>query len=476
MNKTLLLIICDFLLLNLLALTRWEKPPENRAVNVLPTPAQTAQQTVQEDLVGALRTTLDQEREAREALDEQLQAAQNEAAQRGETLAEREQRLAAIQENLRQKETEAKQLGERFSDAQAAVSQLSDRLTRTAQDAATSRSQAEQLARELAERQEAAARLAQQVGQLEQDRAKAHEQLQTLNTQLQVGETERAFLRDSVQTLRGQVTAEREEKVKLQDQTGKLAEGVTQLAENSASLRQEIRSNTPVNANTLFNDYLANRLDASFRTARQNIFGPVTRTYFSPSILVSDGTSVFALFHVNDTAASFRENPADWREIEGRLARGGQQVAIDRLRFLTVDPRVVVVPVDAAAAASFGVRIYPTAIEQFKFPEAVIISQGGKVYGEVEFKLDAATPGYVKMQTRILTRLFGEFSPSAGDLVFSKTGELLGVMANNSYCVLVDSFRGAAELPFGADLTGQHTSAVLTSQKDRILRLPLRLQ
>jgi hypothetical protein len=30
MNKTLLLIICDFLLLNLLALTRWEKaePPK----------------------------------------------------------------------------------------------------------------------------------------------------------------------------------------------------------------------------------------------------------------------------------------------------------------------------------------------------------------------------------------------------------------------------------------------------------------
>ena len=31
MNKTLLLIICDFLLLNLLALTRWEKAEPQRA-------------------------------------------------------------------------------------------------------------------------------------------------------------------------------------------------------------------------------------------------------------------------------------------------------------------------------------------------------------------------------------------------------------------------------------------------------------
>ncbi len=39
MNKTLLLIICDFLLLNLLALTRWEKAEPQRALDtVAPNP------------------------------------------------------------------------------------------------------------------------------------------------------------------------------------------------------------------------------------------------------------------------------------------------------------------------------------------------------------------------------------------------------------------------------------------------------
>ena len=475
MNKTLLLIICDFLLLNLLALTRWEKAPE-----VPPpaqaSPAQTVQQVVQEDLVGALRTTLEEERAARAEIGEELQTTQAELQRRAEVLAERERRMAALNADLEKKAQEARQLNERVADSQAAISQLSDKLTQSAAEAATKRAQAEQLAKELAERQAAAERLAKQVSDLEQERRQAEQQIQSLNTQMQVADTERTMLRESVDTLRTQVSAEREEKVRLQEQTGKLAEGVTQLAENSAGLRQEIRANTPVNANTLFSDFSNNRVQANFHAARENIFGPVTRNYESRTILVTDGTDVFALMHVNDTVANFRESPADWRVLEGRISGASQQAAIDRLRFLVIDPRVVVAKVDPSVASAAGVRIYPTAAEPFKFSEAVIISQGGKFYGEVEFKLDPQSPGYVRMKTRIFSALFGEFSPSAGDLVFSKTGELLGLMVTDSYCVLIDNFAGAAELPFGTNLGALRTSEIIARQKDRVLRLPLRLQ
>jgi predicted nucleic acid-binding Zn-ribbon protein len=474
MNKTLLLIICDFLLLNLLALTRWDKPEVARAATAQVTSAQTVQKVVEEDLVDTLRATLEEERQVRDTIGEQLQATKTELQTREETLAERERRLAAVQQDLERKQAEAAQLGQRVNDAQSSITQLSDRLTAAAQQAATSRSQAEQLARELAEKQEAAARLTQQVQQLEQDRVQAQQQIQSLSTQMQVAETERTFLRESVDTLRTQVGAEREEKLKLQENTGRLADGVTQLAESSAGLREEIRANTPVNANTLFNDFLANRVDASFRSARENIFGPVTRNWSSRTILVSDGKNVYALFHVSDTPATFREFAADWREIDGILSRGGRQAAALGLKSLLIDPRVAVVQVDATTAAALGSRVYPTAAEPFKFPEAVLVSGGGKYYGEVEFKLDPQTPGYVKMKSRIFSGLFGEFSPSSGDIVFSKTGELLGLMVNNDYCVLVDNFAVSAELPFGAGLA--RTSEVLSRMRDRVARLPLRLQ
>ncbi len=46
----------------------------------------------------------------------------------------------------------------------------------------------------------------------------------------------------------------------------------------------------------------------------------------------------------------------------------------------------------------------------------------------------------VGMKNRRFTRLFGEFSPSTGDLVLSKTGEFLGIMVNSDYCAVVKSF------------------------------------
>jgi hypothetical protein len=78
------------------------------------------------------------------------------------------------------------------------------------------------------------------------------------------------------------------------------------------------------------------------------------------------------------------------------------------------------------------------------------------------------------MKSRILSGLFGEFSPSTGDLVFSKTGELLGIMANGSYCVIVDSFTPSVEVPFGSGL--EKTSEVLARMRNRVARLPERLQ
>jgi hypothetical protein len=191
---------------------------------------------------------------------------------------------------------------------------------------------------------------------------------------------------------------------------------------------------------------------------------------------VTDGTNIVTILHVNDTFVSLREGAPDYRDITGTIKGTEGPLSISSMYFLRIDPRILIVPVESTQAGALGVHIYPTALEPFKFPEAVLISGGGRFYGEVEFKLDAQTPGYVRMQSRVLSRLFGEFSPSAGDLVFSKTGELLGVMVNNSYCRLVDNFIPSAELPFGTGLLDRKTSEIFAAQRARVLRLPTRLQ
>jgi hypothetical protein len=100
----------------------------------------------------------------------------------------------------------------------------------------------------------------------------------------------------------------------------------------------------------------------------------------------------------------------------------------------------------------------------------------GNYYGETVFKLDDETPGYVKMESKIFSRIFGEFSPSRGDLVFSKTGDLLGIMVNNSYCVMIDRPLTSEEVRFGEKIGDQETSKVLNAMKSRLNRLLPQLQ
>lgn len=77
------------------------------------------------------------------------------------------------------------------------------------------------------------------------------------------------------------------------------------------------------------------------------------------------------------------------------------------------------------AMAALGVKVCGTALEPFKFPKAVLISGGGAGHGEVSFRLDAAMPGYVRVNNLLPARsiLTGD------DLKGQATGRILDEMA-----------------------------------------------
>ena len=72
------------------------------------------------------------------------------------------------------------------------------------------------------------------------------------------------------------------------------------------------------------------------------------------------------------------------------------------------------------------------------------------MFGEVIFQRDLKNRDYVKMDKSFIRSAFmGEFNPTRGDLVFSQTGELLGIMANSRYCHIIKSVDPAAAIVFG---------------------------
>src|SRR5690606_3521563 len=189
---------------------------------------------------------------------------------------------------------------------------------------------------------------------------------------------------------------------------------------------------------------------------RDGLLGDVTRNADARTILVTDGQETVALMHLDDTPFNLHESASTWRQLSITMAKGGFRSEINEMRFLQRDPRVVALPVSTFQASSLGVQVYKLAVNPFRFPEAVLISNGGQGYGEVPFKLDPDNPGYVRMDNRLVRRLFGDFSPSRGDLVLSKSGELLGVMVSSDLCALINDFNPMGKLPTG-DLTGLDT-------------------
>ena len=96
MNRTLLLILCDFLLLTLLALTDWTKaaPPKPTAQPAAVAPATGAGvATKDDDIVSVMKLSLEDERAQRDQLAEKLQTTES-------TLNEREKALATTSSAL----------------------------------------------------------------------------------------------------------------------------------------------------------------------------------------------------------------------------------------------------------------------------------------------------------------------------------------------------------------------------------------
>ncbi|HMD62320.1 MAG TPA: hypothetical protein VKG78_12860, partial [Opitutaceae bacterium] len=352
MNKTLLLFIVDFLFLNLIALTRWERsePARPRQPPVNEISANTVSRD--QDLVEAMRQSLADEQLARQALEQKLASADT-------TLSARERSVGQLQ-------TESLKLTAQLVDTQKAQADLNLRYQSEVQDASLTRSQLAQLQRELEDKKAEAERQKQALATLEKQQADAQKQIEGLVVAVAVGKREKEQLATEADALQKQVQAERAERLEVEQSTNQLAQGVGQLAQKSGELSKEIRDNRPIGANVLFNDFLANRVRTTFTATRKGLFGSATKDGESRTVLTTDGKQVYALVDVEDTPFSFRDVGVDWKKVAVRFERPPDYKSSgSQIQFLEADPRVVVVPIDALQVSALGVKVYPLAADPF---------------------------------------------------------------------------------------------------------------
>ncbi len=456
MNRSILIVICDFLLVSLLAFSTVDinKVADEGVPRTVKTEIATNQIDSGKDLAAVMRLALEEERKGRDTL-------LGELARTREAVGQREQQL----QTLEQQQTNLQQ---RFAFAQTNLQTLNQQLQTSSTEALISKEKLAAMEAQLSKQAEQAAALQQQLAQAAKSNQMVLNEKQRLAGQLQVAEVEKRYATEQVTRMTQEVKAEREEKAKL-------VEGFKALATNSTQLTREIRESRPLAPNTIFSEFVTNRVQARFTASRSGLI-PTNRRRETETVLVSDGTNIFALCHVQDTPLTLWNPGTEWEALTGTLSRSSAVFPIRSLSFEFQDPRVVLMPVTKAEANQLGCKVYRISPDPFKFQDAVLVGAREGYYGECRFQIDLTTPEYLKLDNNFLKGLFGKFNPSRGDLVFSRTGELLGIMANNTYCLMLRNFNTAATFQFGEDVRAQNTAWTLSQLYSQVAQLPFKLQ
>ncbi|MGA2241919.1 MAG: hypothetical protein ABSH11_07750 [Verrucomicrobiota bacterium] len=450
MNRSILIVICDFLLLSLLTfstdLSKMAGENEGSAATVKVDLMPKTGDAGGKDLAEVMKQALGEEQKNREQLQAELAKAREAARQQQEQFGQQAKELQQKQSNLEQQ----------YATAQASIQALNQKLQSRAAETSMTRGQLAAKEAEIQKQADLAAALQKQLAQL--------------SSQLHAADVDKRIATGQIALMQQQVQAERAE-------NARLAEGFKSLATNSGALTREIRENRALAPNTIFDGFIKNRVQTSFVASRTGLFGvDLSKNKTTETVLVTDGNKTYALCHVQDTPLTLWDPGTDWVKLTGTLAHNQAQVPIHALSFHIQDPRVVFMPVTKAEASQLGCKIYPTASDPYKFQDAVVIGAQGDYYGQSSFQIDLNTPAYVKLDRNLLKGLFGKFNPSRGDLVFSRTGELLGIMANGTYCLVLHDFASDVSFPFGRDIRTQHTGDDLSRLYSYVFNLPNRLK
>jgi chemotaxis protein histidine kinase CheA len=474
MNRSILIVFFDFLLVSLLVFSTPDLTKvtgETGAASAVPnTEAATNAPSGGKDLASVMRTALTEEQQKREQLLAELEKTRQSATKQQTLSSENEKRAQALQQ-------EQAALKEQFAAAQTNISSLSQQLNARSTEATLSKEQLAAMQSDLLKQQDQSAALKKQLADLEKANQAAQADRERLTNQLQIADLERRHAAEQAAQAQQQVQFERQEKASLLQQNTKLAEGVKSLATNSSALAQEIRENRPLASNTIFNDFATNAIDVQITATRPGFFGgEATKDKATKTILITDGTNTFAACHVQDTPLQFWVPATDWDGLSVTLQHGPGRLPLSSLSFSRTDPRVIMMSVSQTEATRLGAKIYRESSDPFKFQDAVLVGAQESYYGECKFQIDVKTPNYVKLDRSLIKGLFGKFNPSRGDLVFSRTGELLGIMANDTYCMVIRKFDSTATFQLGQSMRAQNLADTLSRFYVSIQNLPSELQ
>lgn len=523
MNKSLLLIICDFLLLSLLGFVNFDLPNEGPLNEGLESMAENQKTDASQDLIEALEISLEQQKQAQTSLVSDLSSTEQEIAKQAADLkkTEEELRLLALEQKevIEEKQKLSRDLAEaRQSQEDQEVSlkkaeksleiavktadellqtnqtlqsemnevnlksaelerntdkvvlQLNNTITEKARiedslvELQSAKMKEEQKKLELLEKlniteietlqlqsrlsnvekqktdveQSSQEEILEQIkitSLLQQELQNQRKQALVLQFQLEAADKEKDQLRQSLAQTQEQVSLERQERQILHKQTERLSENVSELVLNTGDIKKEVKDLQALTCNEIYQTFSQNKVKVQLKFELDSLFGDRSKNFKMDTILLKQGNSEYLLFNTVQTPLEPNNYNNSVLSIEGTLIAGNATSPITKIGFLKADPRIAVIPISERLTEASQLAIYPISQNPFSHSTVAIVNSEKKKFGETTFQIEPEHPHFLKMDSRILSKLFGDFSPSVNDLVFTLKGEFLGIMGNNKFAL-----------------------------------------
>jgi hypothetical protein len=524
MNKTLMLVICDFLLLSMLALARFD-PPEEKPEAALDITSSSA--TAEAELIDLLEESLESELSSRQNLTEDLTETRESLQEKARLLAEREAALEATQNDLAATAAKAEELEKtkaQIEAEQAALaaekarienerSELAKRFDSTRSELEASKSEQvalvstlgqlkaessvtqeklSQTEEELIAREIALAEREAALKAAEAEKARLAAEHEALNRQLHVAQAERRLLEQNLtqeQAEKLQLQREKEEAFARADRlnenvselgagVNQLGAGVSTLTQASEEMKKEMEAARPQTMSEIFTRFQNNRASLRFTATEAGLFGGQNiRTYESRSILIQDPKgATYLVTHSANSPFALGKNANNLLAASLEVTIGQRRFPVNQIGFLSADPRIIFVPLPQSIVARSGLETFPLALQPERWEEAVLVKNDESNFGRTGFRRLTESERFLKMERPALGQLFADFASSRGDLAFTKNSQFIGILTDSEHAVVIDDFLAAAITQLGSGFNNSQNAATMDRLRDRVQQLPEKIR
>ncbi len=486
MNKSILIVICDFMIVSLISLINFENADKN---DVAPEPSdvEVLQTFSDSQLVDLLKVSLDAEQKRREELDANIGKLSDAVKQSKEVsenqkklLLAREKELAELAKTKKNLELEKKDIltksqnledkvkliDSRNTALQTEILAASKRLDESSKERislekklgdmrevdSSSQAKLRALQEELKRNSENLDSLRSESEKLKTENRAMELEKHALATQLEVASTKSQIYEENLRRTQALVDIEKSEKQKIQEHADILAVGVGELAQSQQKITKNIEQLRPHTASEIFETVKGNLVAIRISYTQKGLFGLSNNEEDLRAVPVLAGEKIWLIANTSGTVLY---------PVIGTTAQAPETLSITvfgkKFKFspknmlgVLQDPRFIAIPVPAEFVEKESLKLFQFSQEAFKFSDCVVIEPKRLYYGQTPFKVDSSDANYVEMDVGVFQALFGDFSPSKGDIVMSRSGEFLGCMLNSSNALLIRDFSTLSSIQLGA--------------------------